>query len=928
MPHWTGGDATATAASLLGDDAIAAADTLAAAHLNWWHGYWGRVGLVKLSSSDGVADYMENIRTVYLYTAAASERGQYPSSQAGVNDLFNFTRDSQQWGGGDYWFWNIRMQIAANISSGATELNAPFFTMYGNDVPSLQAWTRMMWPLSTGICLPETMRFDGTGWYIDGANGNNSCDSTAGTSFNKLTLTSGSELASWVWRQYQDTDDRAFLQQYYPLISEPAKFLLYYAKEGADGQLHTYPSNAHESQWGVHDPITDISAMKMLFPIAVQAAQTLGIDPELVTQLQTAIPKIPDYPRTDKATHRILKTAADDGDGNTVLGFSSDAGAGYHNVENLDLEPVWPYNLIGDTSPLFNLARTTYASRQFKNSNSWTYDPVDAARLDLGSEVAAGLKASTQSFQVYPNGLAAWNPRSLTEPYDEHSGTSTLAINEALATDYDGLLRIAPAVPPGWSAEGTLFLQHQSIVHVQVQDGAITTAVVESGADHDIQVRNPWPGKDVQVVDGAGGQTVVVPTTQADTFTIHAQAGRSYVIQQPSAPLTSETVTPLSGTPAAAARHLQGAAVQIGLDVPGYQPPPPCDVPAGPTLVAWDPTSGDTVKDWSNYGRTGTFGSSPAYASDGPTGSAAAISGGNYLTAGHTKLGYLREMTLASEVNITAGAGYRRIWDWKTASGGDNDGILVDLTPSGTLRVITAGQSLTVNAAIPTGTWIDLVVTIAKDGTLNVYVNGSRVGGATISVPGINGCADGATLRLGADQSGTQAVNAEFDRSAIFTTALSSADVARWQRLAFIAHTDVPGDVGGQVPATLALTLGQPASFGMFVPGTAADYRASIAATVTSTAGDAALSVADPGAIAPGHLVNGSFALPSALQLAAGGAAFASLGAGPVTLLTYSAPVSNDGETISLRQSIGANDALRTGSYTKTLTFTLSTTNP
>ena len=32
--------------------------------------------------------------------------------------------------------------------------------------------------------------------------------------------------------------------------------------------------------------------------------------------------------------------------------------------------------------------------------------------------------------------------------------------------------------------------------------------------------------------------------------------------------------------------------------------------------------------------------------------------------------------------------------------------------------------------------------------------------------------------------------------------------------------------------------------------------------------------------------------------------------------------------TIGFKQSIGANDALRTGTYGKTLTFTLSTTSP
>ena len=45
-------------------------------------------------------------------------------------------------------------------------------------------------------------------------------------------------------------------------------------------------------------------------------------------------------------------------------------------------------------------------------------------------------------------------------------------------------------------------------------------------------------------------------------------------------------------------------------------------------------------------------------------------------------------------------------------------------------------------------------------------------------------------------------------------------------------------------------------------------------------------------------------------------------------MLTYSGPVSNDAVTLTFSQAIGANEALRTGSYSKTLTFTLSTTTP
>src|SRR4029079_9582881 len=55
------------------------------------------------------------------------------------------------------------------------------------------------------------------------------------------------------------------------------------------------------------------------------------------------------------------------------------------------------------------------------------------------------------------------------------------------------------------------------------------------------------------------------------------------------------------------------------------------------------------------------------------------------------------------------------------------------------------------------------------------------------------------------------------------------------------------GSVGGSVPATLALTMGAPASFGAFVPGVAATYTATTTANVISTAGDATLNAADTG---------------------------------------------------------------------------------
>jgi hypothetical protein len=118
------------------------------------------------------------------------------------------------------------------------------------------------------------------------------------------------------------------------------------------------------------------------------------------------------------------------------------------------------------------------------------------------------------------------------------------------------------------------------------------------------------------------------------------------------------------------------------------------------------------------------------------------------------------------------------------------------------------------------------------------------------------------------------------------------------------------GTVGGNVPASLSLTLGPAASFGAFTPGVAKTYDAGTTADVISTAGDAALSVSGPN-----HLTNNAFTMPQPFTV-------------DLSKSLWTAPVSHESVTIGFHQPIAANDALRTGTYSATVTFTLSTTNP
>ena len=138
--------------------------------------------------------------------------------------------------------------------------------------------------------------------------------------------------------------------------------------------------------------------------------------------------------------------------------------------------------------------------------------------------------------------------------------------------------------------------------------------------------------------------------------------------------------------------------------------------------------------------------------------------------------------------------------------------------------------------------------------------------------------------------------------------------------------------------AGFGVTLGPAAGFGTFVPGEAATYQATLAATVESDEAGAVLTIEDPspGGV-PGHLQHpggASLAQPllaSATTTAPGaaGSSATPVGGAPTVLATYTAPLAlPDPVLISLRQQIGETEALRTGAYGKTFVLTLTSTTP
>jgi hypothetical protein len=317
-------------------------------------------------------------------------------------------------------------------------------------------------------------------------------------------------------------------------------------------------------QWDVHDPTTNVSAMQALFPRVVKAATLLKTDLALVAELQNAMTKLPSLPLASVSAPTVL--LPHDGDTtDALIAASYNPDAEVHNVENIGLEPVWPYSVIGDEQSLRRIAVRTFMNRPHKNDADWSLDPIQAARLGLSDEVVASLSAITEHYQIYPSGFATLFPPTPTNPppaefYTEQIGVLADALQKALADDYDGLVRFVPAWPKEWDADGTVYLRHGNKVDVRVRKGKLVCVGFEIASSEPLHIRNPWPGQKVEITEAHNSSTVLAAGSD-DIISFAGRPGTNYLLQRSGH--KSSLLEPLSGTPAVAPKSF--ASRTIGL---------------------------------------------------------------------------------------------------------------------------------------------------------------------------------------------------------------------------------------------------------------------------------------------------------------------------------------------------------------------------
>ncbi|MEV5966988.1 hypothetical protein AB0L70_34780 [Kribbella sp. NPDC051952] len=531
----------------------------------WWSDFWQRSYVYFPSQFN-----FEQRRNYYMYLAAISNRGSYPSKYNG--GIWIGEEDRRDWGS-FYWNWNQDCLYQPLMAANHLDLMEPLFTMRQAGYAQYETAARQMWG-SEGIFIGETNGVLGWETLPDGIaeamqqyytfkTGTRTQDFTDftmrrnrflppwnwnvfGTSNNQAsyvthTMMATQETAEHYWSVYCYTKDIHWLRKVaYPFIKGAAE--LYRSYDGLrkedDGKYHFYNTNLHEHIWAGKDVIDDLSMARGIFATVVKASELLGVDKAKRPAWKEIRDNLADYPlRTDPgalwaaSTNPALATqlATDEpawAQGLQPAYFIRDL----HGTESPIFKMLEKFDVLnletrdqGLDGGDWEIALNTYlhspgylnqVKGQVVDRNGSSRFHVDAAKLGRADDMEKILTTQYGVFSTYgefPNLLFNQLDYYSAEGYGTFAAALQEAVHQSLSPTPAGdpVIRVFPAWPASWDARYKLLAKDGFLVSSSMKSGDVQYIEIESQLGEVARVRNPWEADVVLYRNGRKAETLV-----------------------------------------------------------------------------------------------------------------------------------------------------------------------------------------------------------------------------------------------------------------------------------------------------------------------------------------------------------------------------------------------------------------------------------
>jgi len=303
------------------------------------------------------------------------------------------------------------------------------------------------------------------------------------------------------WWAYLHTLDRDFLARIaYPILRDVALYyrgLLELAGRDGYGRYLVEPSTWAEYRgteiegWSTNSSY-EIASHMAAFQQAADAADILGVDPELAAAWREVLRALPDLPTNEQ--NAWLRWPQGDGTADTssffYLVFPCEVAGAYNGPEELRAQ----------ARASWEVART----RQLRAGFGGT---VIAAAVRLGDADSAFGLAS----EISPNGLVADSDNGTMQA--DHGPGMSLALNAMLALGIDGAIVPFAGMPPDVDvAFHSLRAPGAVLVSGEQRDGRVRCLSLQSLCGGSLRVLNPFRPPE----DGDGARIAVhIPSTDA-----------------------------------------------------------------------------------------------------------------------------------------------------------------------------------------------------------------------------------------------------------------------------------------------------------------------------------------------------------------------------------------------------------------------------